>query len=157
MSSTDRDKADVPIPPPLLFFMCLGVGLGLEYLLPLSVGVWWVPRIVCGGILLILSGYFALGSFVVLHKYQTPFDPGKPTVTIVQEGPFRLSRNPMYLSLLFFLGGVSVIIFSVWLFLSFFTLYFLMLFLAVRPEETYLLEKFGDVYAEYMRTVRRWL
>jgi protein-S-isoprenylcysteine O-methyltransferase Ste14 len=66
----------------------------------------------------VISGYFALGSVIVLLRNKTPFNPSKPTVKIVRQDPFRLSRNPMYLALLLLLAGVAVFTGSIWLLLA---------------------------------------
>lgn len=65
-----------------------------------------------------IAGYFALGSIIVLRRNQTPFDPSKPTIKIVRQGPFRFSRNPMYLVLLLLLEGVAVFTGSIWMWLA---------------------------------------
>jgi protein-S-isoprenylcysteine O-methyltransferase Ste14 len=106
-----NDSAPIRIPPPLYFFACLAIGLLLEYLSPIRlVSISLIPRVVVGGIFILSSIYFALCGFVVLIKNRTPFDTAKSTIKIVQEGPYRFSRNPLYLSLLLLLFGISVLI-----------------------------------------------
>jgi len=61
---------------------------------------------ICSGLFFALAGSLALGSIRALLRNKTPFDPAKATVKIVRQGPFRLSRNPMYLALLFLLAGL---------------------------------------------------
>jgi protein-S-isoprenylcysteine O-methyltransferase Ste14 len=117
---------------------------------------WW-PRIICGGLLFAFSGYLALGSISVLLRNKTPFDPAKPTEKIVRQGPFRLSRNPMYLALLFLLAGVAAFTGSIWVCLAVPALLIALDIAAVRPEEEYLEQKFGGSYLEYRAKVRRWL
>ena len=152
------DRAAVVFPPPLIFAALLGIGLLLEYILPLKLYIWpLLPRIIIGGILFLISGYFALGAFKVLIKNKTPFDPAKSTVKLVREGPFRISRNPMYLALLILLFGIAVLMGSVWLFLSVAALFFTLHYGVVQPEEAYLARKFGDDFEDYRLSVRRWL
>ena len=93
----------------------------------------------------------------MLIKNETPFDTAKSTIKIVQEGPFRFSRNPLYLSLLILLFGISVLIVSFWLLFTLPILYILFLFKAVKPEEEYLAKKFGEDYLAYSSKVRRWI
>jgi len=158
MENDSNDSASIRIPPPLYFFACLGFGLLLESLFSIPlVSVSLVLRVAVGGTLILISIYFALGGFIVLIKNGTPFDAAKSTLKIVQEGPFRFSRNPLYLSLLILLFGISVLIVSFWLLFTLPILYILFLFKAVKPEEEYLSKKFGVDYFAYSSKVRRWI
>ena len=153
-----EDTARVLIPPPLLFFACLGFGIILEFLFPSRPVSWpWTPRIIAACILSLISGLFAIGAFIPLVRNKTPFNPSKPTVRIVREGSFRFSRHPMYLSLLLLLGGGAVLFCSLWLFIMIPVLFIAFEITAVRPEEKYLSEKFGDEYLHYKTSVRRWI
>lgn len=158
MKNNSKDRAAVPIQPPLIFLVCLGFGLFLEYLFPLRiVTLSWVPRIIVSGIFIIISVYLAISAFIALIKNKTPFDPARPTIVIVREGSFRFSRNPMYLSLLLLIAGIAVLICSLWLFITIPVLFILLEFFAVRPEENYLSQKFGKKYLDYKVNVRRWI
>ena len=153
-----NDSAGIRIPPPLFFFVCLGFGLLLEYFFPTDIiSLSLIPRVIVGGIFVIISGYFAVSAFVVLIKNKTPFDTAKSTIKIVTKGSFRFSRNPLYLSLLLLLFGIAVLMFSLWLFFTIPILYVLFLFKAVKPEESYLSQKFGKEYIEYSAKIRRWV
>jgi protein-S-isoprenylcysteine O-methyltransferase Ste14 len=90
-------------------------------------------------------------------RNKTPFDPAKPTVAIVRQGPFQLSRNPMYLALLLLLAGVAVFTGSLWMCLAVPALWVVLDMTVVRPEEEYLERNFGGRYLEYKAKVRRWL
>jgi len=153
-----KDSAAIRIPPPLFFFVCLGIGLLLEYFFPIHlISFALIPRIIVGCIFILISGYFAVSAFVVLIKNKTPFDTAKSTIKIVTDGSFRFSRNPLYLSLLLLLFGIAVLMFSLWLFFTIPILYSLFLFKAVKPEENYLSQKFGEEYLDYSSKVRRWI
>jgi protein-S-isoprenylcysteine O-methyltransferase Ste14 len=75
----------------------------------------------------------------------------------VDEGPFKFSRNPMYLSLVVLLIALSILFLSIWFFLSSVVLCLVLDRFAVAPEEVYLAQKFGDRYVEYKTRVRRWI
>lgn len=153
-----EDRAAVPIPPPLFFFACLGAGFLLELAFPTRAPGWpWPARIVGGLIPFAASGFLALGAFRALKRNRTPFDPSRPTVKIVEEGSYRFSRNPLYLALLLLLGAAAVLACSIWLLLAVPILFLLLKFLAIRPEEHYLEQKFGDEYLRYRASVRRWI
>jgi protein-S-isoprenylcysteine O-methyltransferase Ste14 len=156
--SSNQDHPNVRIPPPLISFVFLCIAGGLEYWLgfdyprgPLLL------RLPVALIVFIFSGYLALHAFVVLKKRGTFIDPNRPTTKIVVEGPFRVSRNPMYLSLVVGLLGLSVLLLSIWFFLSAIVLRLVFDRFAVAPEELYLERKFGDRYADYKSKVRRWI
>ncbi|MFH1726089.1 MAG: isoprenylcysteine carboxylmethyltransferase family protein [Elusimicrobiota bacterium] len=153
-----QDSAGIRVPPPLIFFAFLLVAGALEYWLALDYSRGpFIPRIAVALIALAVSGYLALHAFVVLKRRGTPVDPGKPTTQIVEEGPFRYSRNPLYLSLVLVPFAFSALFLSIWFFLSSAGLWLAFDRFAVRPEEAYLERKFGDRYAEYKSRVGRWV
>jgi protein-S-isoprenylcysteine O-methyltransferase Ste14 len=158
MEIDTKDHPSISIPPPLMFFAFLAIGFLLDFLFPVKIfQLSRVSRFVCGGILVTFSGYLALGSIIVLMRNKTPFDPSKPTVKIVRQGPFRFSRNPMYLALLLLIAAAAVFSGSLWLCLSVPALLIALDLTAVRPEEIYLERNFGARYLEYKARVRRWL
>jgi len=153
-----EDRARVLIPPPLIFFVCLGIGIVLEVVFPSRPMRWpWIPRTIASCILFLISGLLAIGAFIPLLKNKTPFNHSKSTVRLVREGSFRFSRHPMYLSLLLLLSGVAVLFCSIWLCITIPILLIAIEIIAVRPEEKYLSQKFGDEYLDYKASVRRWI
>jgi len=158
MATGINEHPSIILPPPLVFFAFLGAGFLFDYLIPCR--LFRLPqevRLISSAVLAAISFYFALGSIIALLRNKTPFDPSKPTVTIVCQGPFQLSRNPMYLSLLLLLAGVALFTSSLWLCLAVPALWIVLDKSAVRPEEEYLERNFGGRYLEYKAKVRRWL
>ncbi len=153
-----EDRARVRIPPPLLFLSCLALFGALDHFLPLEViSARTRPIFILVALLFLLSGYLALHAVLVLKKHGTHIDTSRPTSRIVTSGPFRFSRNPMYLSLVLLGLGLAVLLTSVWLLLGSAVVLILLDRLAIRPEEAYLAEKFGQAYAAYSAKVRRWI
>jgi len=153
-----KDRASIPIQPPLIFFACLGMGILLEYLFPFRfISGAWPLRIIIGCFLFLVSGFMAVSAFIALIKNKTPFNPAKPTEKIVCEGSFRFSSNPLYLALLLMSGVAVIVTGSVWLVLALLILFILLEKFAIRPEEKYLTDKFGENYLNYKASVRRWL
>ncbi len=154
----NADSPKIKIPPPLLFFICMGVAGLLEYWFSLfdfenlSILSWSVAILIFG-----FAGYLAIHAVVVLKMSGTHIDPGQTTTTIVTRGPFRISRNPMYLSLVLILLGLSVGFVSIWFFAAAGILLFILDRTAVVPEENYLVKKFSNRYTTYTSRVRRWL
>src|SRR5439155_5893793 len=83
--------------------------------------------------------------------------PGGPTNQILQTGPFRLSRNPLYLGLIALDAGLALITPSTWAVLSLPIGIAALRWGAIAPEEKYLAAKFGADYDAYRARVRRWL
>jgi protein-S-isoprenylcysteine O-methyltransferase Ste14 len=155
-STSDRDVAGVIAPPPLIFLAGLGVGFGLEALLP-SASLPDTLRWLLGGTL-VVAGLALLGSFVrAFGRADTAVAPYSPTTAIVTTGPYGLSRNPGYLGMALVYLGIAVMSSALWVLLP------LPLVLAIvdrgviAREERYLERKFGSEYLDYRARVRRWI
>ena len=158
MGTNLRDSAGIRIPPPVFFFVCLGCGLLLESFFPIKlISISPIPRVIVGGIFILIASYFAGSGFLILIKNKTTFNTAKSTSKIVTDGAYRFSRNPLYLSLMLLLLGIAILMFSLWLFFAIPILYLILLFKAVKPEESYLSQKFGKEYLDYSAKVRRWI
>ena len=87
----------------------------------------------------------------------TPVPARKPTTVIVRTGPYRFSRNPIYLAFSVFQLGIAIWANSVWLLATLVGAVALIHYLVIRREEQYLERKFGAQYLDYKASVRRWL
>jgi protein-S-isoprenylcysteine O-methyltransferase Ste14 len=87
----------------------------------------------------------------------TPVPARKPTTVIVRTGPYRFSRNPIYLAFSVFLLGIAIWVNSVWLLATLVGAVALTNYVVVRREEQYLEQKFGAQYLDYKASVRRWV
>src|SRR6476660_743996 len=149
------DKPGVIVFPPVLFVAALGLGIALQLKWPIHFGHALPPRII-GGILLVTSPFMAIPAFITMRRAGTNVDPGKPSTVIVDEGPYRFTRNPIYLANTLLYVGLSLVFNAVWPLLT--------LVPPLRPrhlggvhrEERYLEGKFGEAYLAYKRRVRRW-
>lgn len=83
--------------------------------------------------------------------------PMRPATTLVRSGPYRWTRNPMYLGMLLLYLGVALLFDVTWALLLVPAVVFLVGRLVIRREERYLEAKFGDDYRRYMGQVRRWI
>jgi protein-S-isoprenylcysteine O-methyltransferase Ste14 len=83
--------------------------------------------------------------------------PWTPTPTLILDGPYRLTRNPMYVGVTLLQIGIGVTSNNGWIALLALVALMLVHFVAVRPEERYLSDKFGEPYRRYLREVRRYL
>jgi protein-S-isoprenylcysteine O-methyltransferase Ste14 len=80
-----------------------------------------------------------------------------PTTTIVETGPYRFTRNPIYLGMFVGLAGLAIAFDSLWLLGTLLVFAFAIRYGVVAREEAYLERKFGDAYRHYRARVRRWL
>lgn len=87
----------------------------------------------------------------------TPVPGNRPTTTIVRTGPYRFSRNPIYLAFSLFQLGLAIWVNSLGLLLALVPALALMSFVVIPREERYLETRFRSQYASYKALVRRWL
>jgi protein-S-isoprenylcysteine O-methyltransferase Ste14 len=156
ITQPERDTAGVVAPPPLIFLAGLGIGFGLEALLPggsLPGLVQWA----LGG-LLVVSGLALLATFQSsFNRSGTAVEPWKPTTAIVTSGPYGLSRNPAYLGMALVYAGIALLADAPWALVPLPLVLLVINNGVIVREERYLERKFGSEYLDYKRTVRRWI
>lgn len=135
---------------PLLLGWFLTAGWGD----PVTLGPWRVPLGWTLIVLFVAWNGWALWLFV---RHDTGLLPGQPTEAIIDDGPFRVSRNPLYVGLLALYLGLALLAPTLWGLVLFPAAVFLLLWGAIQPEERYLHHRFGAAYDDYTRRVRRWL
>ncbi len=154
--ANDHRGDDVKFPPPLIFLVLLLAAVGIEYLVPTTLGI---PRPVgVAGLALVLFGIaVAILVNAEFKRRNTHIEPWKPTTEIVTTGFYRFSRNPIYLGFCLMDVGLGMYFDSLWMVMAAIpTAAVLFLFVIVK-EEAYLEEKFGEEYLKYKNKVRRWL
>lgn len=155
-----KDSASVRIFPPGAPLVTILAGVFLQWQAPLGFPLALVPavRLTLGGLIILGTIYF-LGWRAVRTMRGTgqSENPYKPTTEIVEKGPFRLTRNPMYLQMVIACLGFSVLLANVWIALLTPLCWLALDRLVVRQEEAYLERKFGDAYLGYKQRVPRWL
>jgi protein-S-isoprenylcysteine O-methyltransferase Ste14 len=87
----------------------------------------------------------------------TPVPARQPTTVIVRTGPYRFSRNPIYLAFSLLQLGIAIWANSVWLVATLVGAVALIRFVVIPREEQYLERRFGAQYLDYKASVRRWL
>jgi protein-S-isoprenylcysteine O-methyltransferase Ste14 len=150
------DRPGVIAPPPVLYFTAMAVGYGLGRLFPLTLG--WPPWVRgLGGFLMACSVALAGWGSESLRRAGTNVDPNRPATTVVQSGPYRWSRNPLYLSMTGFQIGLGALLSDAWMWITLVPLLAVMRHGVIDREEQYLERKFGEVYIRYKNRVRRWI
>ncbi len=94
---------------------------------------------------------------LAFRRAGTPPEPHKPTTAIVTSGPYRFTRNPIYVSFTLVQLGIALWTGSGWILALLVPVIVLMHYGVIAREERYLERKFGDEYNEYRRHVRRWV
>lgn len=115
------------------------------------------PYTYLGIALMLLGLVMANWAAITFRKVKTSFQLHGESSALTTSGPFRFSRNPMYLSMLIWLAGLAVLLGSLTPFLFPILLLLLANFLIIPLEERNMGQRFGTEYAEYKRRVRRWL
>jgi len=92
-----------------------------------------------------------------MRATDTTLDVDKPVSTLVQDGPFRYSRNPGYLSLTMIYAGIAILRNALWAILLLPLLVLITQREVIEREERYLERTFGEEYLAYKRRVRRWV
>lgn len=121
---------------------------------PVDLGGWRVPL---GWALVLLVAGWSGWSLWLFGRHRTGLLPGQETHALIEQGPFRLSRNPLYVGLLALYLAVALLLPTLWGLVLLPAALLLVLWGAVLPEERFLRARFGARYEEYTRRVRRWL
>jgi protein-S-isoprenylcysteine O-methyltransferase Ste14 len=151
------DHADVRVLPPLLFVGSILAGALLRWLLPFGFSAGGGARVALG-VATIAAG-LAAGAWTIVwmrRTHQDP-DPRKPTPELILAGPFRWSRNPIYVGMALIQAGVGIALGNLWILLLLAPTLVILQRAVVAKEEAYLTGKFGDAYRGYCASVRRWL
>lgn len=144
------------IRPPFVYLAAILSGVALDLVRPLR----WLPPAagVWVGVPLVL---FSLALFIASTRQfkvaGTPVPGNKPTTAIVQSGPYRVSRNPIYLAFSILVLGIACWLNSLWLLGTLAAAVSLMSLVVIPREESYLERQFNAEYRKYKAKVRRWL
>ena len=151
------DTAQVIIRPPLAWGLAVAAGLAFNWLLPAP----FLPADLPAGWLGATVFIFALALFawaiVTVTRAGSNVPTNLPTTTIVESGPYRFTRNPIYLGMVLGLIGLGIAFDTLWLLMMLVPFAIVIRYGVVAREEAYLERKFGDVYRGYRSRVRRWL
>ena len=152
---TEGDNPGVIVFPPLLYGIAFIVVLALHWFWPMPI---FDHSALWPGIALVVLGVgIALWGRSALRAAGTNVSPSLPTTAIVTSGPFRFSRNPLYIALTLVYFGLTLAVNTWWGIVVLIPLVILMHRGVVLREERYLEAKFGETYRQYRSKVRRYL
>jgi protein-S-isoprenylcysteine O-methyltransferase Ste14 len=144
------------IRPPLVYAGAIGLGLLLHGAWPVGLGSRAVSAPL-GGVAMLVAVALFVSAVRTLRTAGTPVPGDRPTTAIVRAGPYRYSRNPIYLSFSLLHLGVACLLDSLWLLVTLIPAVALMSLVVIPREERYLEARFPSEYLPYKAAVRRWL
>jgi protein-S-isoprenylcysteine O-methyltransferase Ste14 len=150
------DTAGIRFPPPAYYVAGFLVGLALELVFPTSwpsAGVRIAAALIAGGAWLLLDG----AAMVFFRRAGTSMIPANPTTALVTSGPYRLTRNPMYVGMAFLYVALAFALGVMWALALLPAVIVIVDRSVIAREEPYLEQKFGEAYRDYKARVRRWL
>ena len=144
-----------PLPPVVLLLFLAG-GYGLQRFFPIGGGERAIESVIAGYALMALAFAIAVFAARELARARTAIHAGKPAAALVRTGVFARSRNPIYLSFVFFMVGFGLATANPWMIIlaPLFILY--VQERIIKREECYLTQRFGPDYLDYRKGVRRW-
>jgi protein-S-isoprenylcysteine O-methyltransferase Ste14 len=149
------DPRKFPFPPGIpAVGLLLGWLTGKLWTFPLQLPTWtrWIEWP-----LFVVAPCIATWAVVTFRRHKTVVDPLGQVVTIVSAGPYRFTRNPMYVALMLLYIAGALAIGNGWVALLVVPVFLALNYGVIVPEEKYLRSVFGDQYAQYQRQVRRWI
>ena len=158
---TTSHRPDIHVAPPLVFAVGFVSGFLIHrFVRPVSLvpeAATWLPASVIGGLLILGGIALALWGVAVFRRAKTTILPFRASTAVVSDGPYRFTRNPMYVGMTLGYVGLSLLLNSAWPLILLPLVLFTMVKLVITREEAFLAATFGREYLDYRQRVRRWL
>ena len=148
--------AGVIAPPPLVYLLPLLLSLVVHWRFPSALLPHPWPFVV-GPLLLLIGLLLGSPALMAFRRAKTDPQPWRPSTALVIEGPYRFTRNPMYVGFTLIYLGITCWVNSRWPLVALVIVLPVMHYLVIRREERYMERRFGDAYRVYRRRVRRWI
>jgi protein-S-isoprenylcysteine O-methyltransferase Ste14 len=146
------------VPPPLVFIVAYAAGVGLNRLYPIAVATRADGLVRALALVVILAGVaLTLAGLLTLLRARTGIMPLRPVRALLTSGPYRFTRNPIYLGLTIAYLGVTAMQDQIWPLVTLPMGLWILRRTVIQVEEAHLAMRFGDLYADYCRRVRRWI
>lgn len=146
------------VPPPILLFACLAPAAALQYFEPMPIASYsFNAGMLAGAVLMLCALALAVWGIAELKSNRTPLEPGHVPSRLVTSGPYRFTRNPLYVALLLVNAGLAAMVNSAWFLAGAAVLLLLLDRLVVSTEESTIRATFGAEYDAYVARVRRWI
>jgi len=146
------------IPPPAIALAFATLIWWMASYLP-QIDIEFMPKIVIVSVLVAIGAIFDLSGLVTFLRAKTTVNPMKPHASsaLVTTGIYKITRNPMYVGLVFILSGWCIYLNSPAALIGVAGFILYIHALQILPEERMLITLFGEEYIEYQSRVRRWL
>ncbi|HKG54905.1 MAG TPA: isoprenylcysteine carboxylmethyltransferase family protein [Anaerolineales bacterium] len=154
--NTKNDHAQVVINPFLIYIAFGFCAALLQRFVPLPF-IGQLSASLIGVTVMIISFFFGLPAVINMLAAKTTPNPNRPTTVLIFSGPYRFSRNPMYIGLTLLYAGLMMYLQLPWGLIFLPVVIWLITIWVILPEEKYLGQKFGTEYLNYKSTVRRWI
>ena len=142
--------------PPIYFYACIVISVTLHFFFPID-QIIRLPYNWIGFLFFFLGGTLNIWTDQLFKKVNTTVKPFEKPSSLILRGPFKISRNPMYLGMALLLIGLGFVLGSITSFFGFVLFVAVMEIGFIRQEEKILLEVFGTGFEDYKKKVRRWV
>jgi len=157
MGTETSRSTRIAIPPPVILGVPLGLGILLQWWLPLRFPVTRWEGVAFGAFLGIPAIALIVTAHMAFRRAHTTLLPSGKVRILITSGPFRLTRNPLYLGLVLLYAGIALVFRMGWPLIFIPGVIAGLHGFAILPEERRLEMQFGDEYLAYRNRVRRWL
>lgn len=153
-----REGAAVRFPPPIVSLLAIALGFAIEWVAgPIPNPLTGAARFFVGAGLAGVGFALILVAMGLFRRSGQDPAPWKSSPELIATGIYRWTRNPMYLGMGLLQAGIGVLLTNLWIVVLVPGTWLVIYFIAIRHEEVYLEQEFGDAYRGYKKTVRRWL
>jgi protein-S-isoprenylcysteine O-methyltransferase Ste14 len=157
-STKNPDDTGMFIPPVVFYIITFIIGILMQRIIPFRNSLFEYAMAKIFGVLMVIIALVFL--FISVRQFiidKTTFEVNKPVAVLQTRGVYNLTRNPMYVGLLFLYLGMTFLIGNFWQLILLPLLFFFIQEYVIKREEKYLERKFGQQYISYKLKVRRWL
>lgn len=155
--SAGADNPGVLIHPPIALAIAILAGFALRWLAPLPFLPAGIAASWLGGTLFALALALGIWAVATMVRAGTNVPTHRPALAVVATGPYRLTRNPIYLGMMLIIIALAIGFNDLWLLVVLAPFALVIRYGVVAREEAYLERKFGEAYRAYCARVRRWL
>ena len=153
------DTPGIRFLPPFVYLGGLILGYAIWWFWPVPVApeAWSFSIRIAGGVAIALGFWLATSAVVAFRQIDEDPSPMEPTAVLTFGGPYRFTRNPMYLGMALVQGGLALAGNALWPLLALVPVIVVIRTQVIDKEERYLEDKFGGEYRAFKARVRRWL